>query len=142
MPTEDKTVTVTVDRTPGGAAGIEAGYRASIQPWLVRPDDDDNELGKITWEFEALNNLEFGEITLNFKTKKHFDPIDTDGSDFVLKDTSPPSPNKTIVGGLDDTFNFVKKNYNYIVEFTLVDSASGDAEEIEIEIDPGYRVRP
>ncbi len=143
---EHKTVTVTVDRGPSGTTGRNAGYQISVEPWLLWPDDPNNELGSITWNFNTLNGLKFGEITVNFKTKKHFDPIDQDGSDFVLRDTSSPALSKTIDGAFDPNFNFIKKNYNYILEFTLVDpvpdEVGGDPKEIEIELDPGYRVKP
>ncbi len=151
MPKVQKTVTVTVDRAVNGSGviltGLEAGYRISVHPWLVKPDEsvppeeeDDDELEKITWDFIAKNGLKFGDITLNFKTKKHFVPLQQDGSDFVLKDTLPPAANKQIVGDLDGTFPFKSQNYNYILEFTLVDD--DEDKVLEIELDPGYRVKP
>lgn len=151
-----KTVTVTVDRAKDASGviftGLEGGYRISVHPWVVKPPPPPNpnaskdRVDKITWEFKALHNLQFDEITVNFKTKKHFNPIQQDGNDWVLKDTSAAATNKQIVGNFDGTFPFKSQNYNYILEFTLLyevmENGVAVQKEDKIELDPGYRVYP
>ena len=147
MAVVNKDVTVDVNRFPSGITGKNAGYQVSVEPWVVQPDKKVDKLGTIKWDFNAHNGLEFGEITVNFKTKNHFvPPPQKKGSDFVLQDTLPPAANKKIEGDLDGTFLFKSQNYNYILEFTLLYEVVEDGvtvqKEVKVELDPGYRVKP
>lgn len=132
MPTGTVDITVTK---------LGNAYQVTVDPWLVRPAGS-QRLTRIEWTFTAVNTS-FAEAKLDFATKNHFHDarnVASPGSKtahYILDDAPNPVPSG---GGMlgSDIINPAGKNlpeYEYIIELIIQNGP-------QIEIDPGYRVRP